>query len=206
MFKAFKFRLEPNTNQARELEIMLETHRRLYNECLEQRKTAWETEKKSVRYTDQSAWFTQARKTNDWYGRINFSSAQATMRRLDLAFKAFFRRIKAGETPGYPRFKGRDRFDAVVYPSVGDGAKIVGNKLRLQHVGLVRINLHRAIEGQIKTITVKKQVEHWYVVASCEVPDVSVQPNDKPFIGIDVGLESFVTLSTGEQVAAHQAT
>ena len=125
MFRAYKFRLEPNVNQTRELEIALETHRRLYNACLAQRKMAYESEKKSIRYTDQSAWFKTERATNPYFARLNFSSAQATMRRLDKAFQAFFRRVKAGEKPGYPRFKGLDRFDSFTYPSVGDGARII---------------------------------------------------------------------------------
>jgi putative transposase len=125
MFRAYRFRLEPNVNQLRELEIALETHRRLYNACLEQRKTAFETEKKAVKYVDQSAWFNAERGTNSYFARLNFSGAQATMRRLDKAFTAFFRRVKAGEKPGYPRFKSRDHFDSFTYPSVGDGARII---------------------------------------------------------------------------------
>ncbi|HEX2200734.1 MAG TPA: helix-turn-helix domain-containing protein, partial [Gammaproteobacteria bacterium] len=109
MFRAYKFRLEPNANQERELGIKLETHRRLYNSCLEQRKIAFETEKKSIKYTDQSTWFKNERAGNPYFACLNFSSAQVTMRRLDKSFQAFFRRVKAGEKPGYPRFKSRDR-------------------------------------------------------------------------------------------------
>jgi putative transposase len=198
MFRAYKFRLEPNVNQTRELEIALESHRRLYNACLGQRKAAYETERKSIKYTDQSAWFKTERAVNPFFARLNFSSAQATMRRLDKAFQAFFRRVKAGEKPGYPRFKGRDRFDGFTYPSVGDGARIIGNKLRLQHIGLVRINLHREIEGEIKTLSVKRQGGKWYGVAACELPDVEIRPSDRPIAGLDVGLESFVTHDEGD--------
>jgi putative transposase len=200
MFRAYKFRLEPNANQERELGIKLETHRRLYNSCLEQRKIAFETEKKSIKYTDQSTWFKNERASNPYLARLNFSSAQATMRRLDKSFQAFFRRVKAGEKPGYPRFKSRDRFDSFTYPSVGDGARIIGNKLRLQHVGLMRINLHRGIEGTIKTISIKAEGGKWYVIAACELPDVPAPDvSDKPSTGIDVGIESFLTTQDGEQ-------
>jgi putative transposase len=200
MFRAYKFRLEPNANQERELGIKLETHRRLYNSCLEQRKIAFETEKKSIRYTDQSTWFKNERASNPYFARLNFSSAQATMRRLDKSFQAFFRRVKAGEKPGYPRFKSRDRFDSFTYPSVGDGARIIGNKLRLQHVGLMRINLHREIEGTIKTISIKAEGGKWYVIAACELPDIPAPDvSDKPSTGIDVGIESFLTTQDGEQ-------
>jgi putative transposase len=104
--RAFKYRLDPNASQESDLETMRETHRRLYNACLDERKTAYEAEKRTVKYTDQSAAFTKARKMNPFYANINFSSAQATMRRLDKAYKAFFRRAKAKKgKPGFPRFK-----------------------------------------------------------------------------------------------------
>ncbi len=197
MFRAYRFRLEPNFNQTRELQTVIETHRRLYNDCLEQRKTAFEGEGKSVRYTAQSAWFKKERAVNPFFARLNFSSAQATMRRLDKAFQAFFRRIKSGEKPGYPRFKARDRFDSLTYPSIGNGARVIGNKLRLQHVGFVRINLHRPIEGKQKTITVKREAGKWYVIVSCELPDVEVKGSGLPPTGIDVGLENFLTAHDG---------
>jgi putative transposase len=157
--RAFKFRLNPNRSQERDLAKMRETHRRLYNACLEERKTTYEATGKTVHYTEQSASFTQARKTNHFYAEINFSSAQATMRRLDKAYKAFFRRVKAGEKPGYPRFKGRDRFDSVEFPSYGDGIRLDGNRLRIQAVGFVKVILHRPIEGTIKTVTIRWEAD-----------------------------------------------
>jgi putative transposase len=120
------------------------------------------------------------------------------MRRLDKAFQAFFRRVKAGEKPGYPRFKGRDRFDSVEFPAYGDGIRLVGAKLRVQHVGLIKVKIHRAVEGKVKTATLSREAGKWYVIFSCELPDVPIQPHDKPPVGIDVGLESFLTTSDGE--------
>lgn len=199
--KAFIYRLYPNTNQARELAGMLETHRRLYNEALAQRKTAYETTKTSVKYGEQSAAYKAARLTNPYYARTNFSSAQATLRRLDRAYQAFFRRIKAGQTPGYPRFKARDRFDSFTFPSHGDGARLTSNRLRVQHIGTVRVNLHRPTEGAIKTLTVKRDAGKWYVVATCDLGEAAVAPNGLPATGIDVGLEAFLTTSEGERVA-----
>src|SRR4030042_486959 len=149
MYRAYEFRLYPNRNQSRCLAEMLETHRRLYNAALEQRKTTWEAEGRSVKYTDQSSWFKEQRVANSWFARLNFSSAQATLRRLDKAFKAFFRRVKFGEKPGYPRFSSRDRFTSIEYPSHGDGIRLTGNRLRVQHAGVIRVCLHRPVEGNI---------------------------------------------------------
>ena len=111
MRKAFKYRLFTNANQERELDIALETHRRLYNAYLDYRELAYSQYGVTLSYVDCSRWFKGQRRTNPFFARINFSSAQATMRRLDKAFAAFFRRVKAGQNPGFPRFKGRDRFD-----------------------------------------------------------------------------------------------
>ncbi|MCI0701114.1 MAG: transposase, partial [Planctomycetia bacterium] len=201
MRRAYKYRLFSNANQSRKLGAMLETHRRLYNACLEQRKTAYETTKKSVKYSEQSAWFKSQRVANLYFARINFSSAQATMRRLDKAFAAFFRRLKSGEKPGYPRFKSRDRFDTVEFPSHGDGIRLKGNRLRVQHVGTIRVKVHRPHQGTIKTVSITREADKWFVVLSCDLGEVPFVPNGLPAVGIDVGLEHFLTTSDGEYVA-----
>lgn len=201
MRRAYKYRLFVNTNQGRELATQLETHRRLYNACLHQRKSTYEATKKSVKYAEQSAWFKAERATNPYFARLNFSSAQATMRRLDKAFTAFFRRVKAGQRPGYPRFKGRDRFDTVEFPSHGDGIRLTGNRLRVQHVGALRVKVHRPHQGTIKTVSITREADKWFVVLSCDLGEVAVAPNGLPDVGIDVGLEHFLTTSDGEHVA-----
>jgi putative transposase len=123
------------------------------------------------------------------------------MRRLQRSFENFFRRVKNGDKPGYPRFKGRDRFDSFTFPAYGDGIRLLDNdRLRVQHVGLIRVKLHRPVEGKIKTVTLKREAGKWYAVFSCELPDVPVADHGKPAVGVDVGLESFLTTSDGEHV------
>ncbi len=134
MFRAYKFRLWTNANQERELAIMLETHRRLYNSALAQREWFYNEWQISRSYEDQSGWFKDQREKNPYFERLNFSSAQGTLRRLDKAFQNFFRRVKAGEEPGYPRFKSADRFNSIPFPSHGDGIRLKDNRLRVQHV------------------------------------------------------------------------
>src|SRR3954447_7646851 len=199
MRRAFKYRLWTNVNQERELGIALETHRRLYNECLDYRQLGYETLGASIGYADCSRWFKHRRSSNPFYARLNFSSAQATMRRLDKSFQAFFRRVKAGEKPGYPRFKGRDHFDSIESPAYGDGIRLTGDRLRVQHVGMIRVKLHREIQGTIKTVTLKREAGKWYAVFSCDLGDVPIEPSGNPPIGIDVGLEFFLTTSEGEK-------
>jgi putative transposase len=198
MRQAYKFRLFPNRNQARELGVLLETHRRLYNACLTQRKESWEQHKKSIGYCQQSAWFKSQRAANEWFAKTNFSSAQGTMRRLDKAFANFFRRVKAGQKPGYPRFKAADRYDSIEFPAYGDGIRLTDNRLRVQHVGTVRCKAHRPVEGTVKTATLKREAGKWFVVLSCDLGDIKVAPNSLPPVGIDVGLENFFSTSDGD--------
>lgn len=194
---SFKYRLYPNQNQARELAVMLETHRRLYNACLEQRKAVYEAEKRSVRAYEQSRWFTAQRKINPYFAKLNHTSAGATIQRLDRAFEAFFRRMKAGQKPGYPRFKAKDRFGSFNYPHYGDGIRLVGNRLRVQHVGMVRAKVHRPAQGVVKVAALTIDGGKWYLVLSCDIGPIYPPKNVNPHVGIDMGIESFLTTSDG---------
>jgi putative transposase len=200
--KAFKYRLYPNRSQAEALDAMLETHRRLYNLALEERRDTYEAEKRTVSYGEQSGKLKEARKSDPYLAATNFSSTQATLRKLDRSFKAFFRRVKAGEAPGYPRFKGRDRFRLIEFPSYGDGCRLKENgRLYLQHIGHVKVKLHRPVEGKIKTVSVKRSCGKWYVIFVCDIGDApDPRSSSGSEIGIDLGLKSFLVTSEGESV------
>lgn len=200
MLRAYKYRAYPTREQAAAMATMVETHRHLYNRALAERKDAWEQEQRPVCYGDQSATLKAQRLTNPYLGNTNFSSCQATLRRLDRAFQAFFRRLKAGETPGYPRFRGRGRYDTVVFPSYGDGCKLRDGRAYFQHVGVVKVKLHRPVEGRIKTMAFRREADGWYVVCSCDLGNVAVEASTNPAVGIDLGLKAFLTTSEGESV------
>ena len=204
MRKAFKFRLYPNRPQTESLDAMLETHRRLYNLALRERRDVYEAEERFVSYEEQSGRFKETRKALPSFAATNFSSAQATLRRLDKAYKAFFRRVGSGDAPGYPRFKPEGRFRTVEFPSYGDGCRLKDNgssaRLYLQHVGHVKVKLHRPIEGQVKTVSVKRSCCKWYVIFTCDLGDAPEATRDGPAVGIDLGLRSFLVSSDGESV------
>ncbi|GGJ29605.1 putative transposase [Streptomyces brasiliensis] len=137
-------------------------------------------------------------------GRWSFAFQQAALRRLDKAFTAFFQRVKARQTPGYPRFTGSGHFDTVVFPRDGDGCRWdstphdTQTRLRLQGVGHVRVHQHRPVQGRVKTIAVKREGRRWYVILACdEVPAEELPPTDA-VIGIDMGTTHFLTASEGE--------
>lgn len=199
MRKTYKYRLFTNASQERELSLMLETHRRLYNAALDGKKLCFETAGTDWSYYEQSAWFKIQRQSNPWFAKLNFWSAQNTLKTLDKAFQAFYRRCKASKKPGYPRFKNTDRFNSFAFDMSGNGGgcKVVGGKLRIQNVGTIRIRWHRELEGKAKQARIVRENGKWFVCFSVELPD-PVPTEKTAAIGIDVGLSSFVTTSDGE--------
>ena len=197
MKTAYKFRMYPNKQQKSMLDVTLETCRHLYNTALADKKNCHELEGINRSYEDQAATLTLEKKEGKWQGVFS-QVLQDVLRRLDKSFKAFFRRVKAGEKPGYPRFKGIGWYKSFTYPQVG--FKLDGSKLTLSKIGSIRIFKHREVEGKIKTCTIKKDnLGHWYAILVSEIEDVSpIEP--KTAIGVDVGLKSLVALSSGETV------
>jgi len=204
MRKTFTYRLYPNQQQQRLLEQQLEECRWLYNELLAARRDAWEQRQESLRLYDQQATL-PARKV----GRLALVDVQSQVLqnvavRIDLAFQAYFRRVRAGETPGYPRFRGKGRYASLTYPQVPVGCKLdtEARRLWLHGVGLVKIILHRPVEGTPKTATVSRSsTGKWYVCFSCECAEPAPLPETGRQVGIDVGLKTFATFSTGQEIA-----
>lgn len=119
---------------------------------------------------------------------------------LDKAFKAFFRRVKAGEKLGYPRFKGRHRFHSFAFKQFGVGAKLEGRRLKLFGIGRVAVRWHRELEGKVKTVPIIYKAGRWYACFVCEIPDKPELPKTGRPIGVDVGIASLITTSEGEKV------
>ena len=197
MKTAYKFRMYPNRQQEAQLDLNLETCRHLYNLALADRKYSYETEGISRTYEDQAAMLVVEKKDSNF--TCVFSQVlQDVLRRLDKSFKAFFRRVKNGEKPGYPRFKGVGWYKSFTYPQVG--FKLDCSKLTLSKIGSIRIFKHREVEGKIKTCTIKKDLlGHWYAILVSEMEDVP-QVEPKVAIGVDVGLKNMVALSDGTAI------
>jgi len=197
MRKTFKYRLFTTRPQLEALDGQLGEACRLYNGALQERRDAWK-QRVSVNYYTQANQLKDIRAAGD-LGLANFSCCQDVLRRVDKTFKSFFLRVKRHETPGYPRFKSHRRFDSITFPSYGDGIKLTDNVLRVQGVGQIAVKLHRPVAGTIKTVTVKRDCGKWYVCFSVEC-DAKPLPVLDNAVGIDMGLESFATLSTGEPI------
>ena len=198
MRKSFQFRLNPTHHQSTLLNQTLETCRWVYNETLETRKNAWEQEQKSVSLYDTNKFLTSWKKDKPELSQVYSQVLQNVQERVDLAFKGFFRRVKLGEKPGYPRFRGYGWYDSFTFKQYG--FTLADNGLLLSKIGALKIIQHRAIEGKIKTLTIRRnRVGNWYACFSCEVEPTQLPTSEKG-VGVDVGLESFATLSTGEKI------
>mgnify|MGYP002410983168 FL=1 len=198
MRKAYRYRIYPSKSQTTLLEQTLEICRWIYNDTLALRKSAWEQEQHSISLYETNKILTQWKKERPDLNRVHSQVLQNVQMRVDLAFKAFFRRVKAGENPGYPRFKGKGRYDSITYKQ--SGFKLEGDHLHLSKIGDVKIVLHRPVEGTIKTLTIRRSsTGKWYACFSVECGP-SPLPQKETVVGIDVGLESFATLSNGEKI------
>jgi putative transposase len=199
LLKTFRYRLYPSKSQRRLLEQTVETCRRWYNACLEERKLAWENEHMQVGKFEQLAKVKEYRLENPFAAQLHSHILQVVVQDLDKAFQAFFRRVKAGETPGYPRFKGRERFDSCGLKEYGNGFKLDGRRLRLTGIGRVRVRWHRPVEGRIKTIRICRQAGEWYACLACEV-EAQPLPATGREIGIDVGIHHLLATSENETI------
>lgn len=207
MIRAYKFRLYPTSKQEDLLRAMLDDHRFLYNAALQERRDAWKSSQIGIHYFDQTSQLTAIRAGDPDYTRWSFNSLAWTLRRLEKAFQSFFRRVKAGEAPGYPRFKGAGYFDTVIHRS-GNGAKWdsvphpTQTRVYFMGVGNVQVRQHRPVTGRIKTISVKREGRHWYVILAAEQNLPAPLEKTGAAIGIDLatGPNGLAYTSVGERI------
>lgn len=200
MYKNYMYRLYPSKSQKKRLESILETCRRFYNDLLAERRDAWTNEGRSVSKTEQFRRVKELKSSNPFARDVHSHVLQVVVADLDKAFQAFFRRVKRGESPGYPRFKGKNRFSSFGLKEYGNGFKIDGRRLRLHGVGRVAVRWHRPLPSTPKTVRIIRKADGWYAMFTCEVDPQVLPPTGKE-IGVDVGVASLVTTSDGEKVA-----
>ncbi len=203
MKKAYMFRVYPNKNQEVKMDRTLSTCRHLYNDALAKRKKQAELNRLKRDFQvfpwGKPEWISYEDQANDlseskiaFQREVHSQVLQNTLKRLDRTFKNFFNGF------GYPRFKGRNRYNSFTYPQ--SGFELDGGKLTLSKIGSMKIILHREMEGRIKTCTIKKDVDQWYAIFTVEIERNIEKVPVATKIGIDVGLTSLLTLSNGEQI------
>lgn len=196
---AYKFRAYPNAAQRRALEGQLSEACRLYNAALQERRDAWTMCRKRVSLRDQDRQLKHIRADGD-IGISSFGSARDVLIRVEMAFEGFFRRVRVGQKPGFPRFKSRARYDSLSAP-IRNGMFLRGDRLHILGVGPVRFTFHRPIVGDVTNALVKRDGRKWFVVLTAQAPS-SAMPSNASSIGLDVGLASFVASSDSTTVVA----
>jgi putative transposase len=198
--KTFKYRIYPNKSQTKQLNSAINACRFVWNIFLGERKNLYETEKKSISKFDQMNRLPEMKKEFPFLKDAYSQSLQHIGTALDLAFRAFFQRIKKGENPGYPRFKGIGRLSSINFPQYGCGCKIANGNLAVSKIGDIKMIYHRELIGNPKTARIKRNVTgKWFVTIVCEY-DPETLPVNSNSVGIDLGISKFATLSDGKVI------
>jgi putative transposase len=201
MKKAYRYRLYPTKKQETILNQQLALCCELYNAALQERRDAYRMCGKRISFTQQSAQLPEIKGIRPEYETIYSQVLQDVLHRVDKAFKAFFRRCKAGQTPGHPRFKSLHRYDSLTYPQSGFGIDEQG-KLSLAKIGHLKMVQHRPFKGVVKTCTISRSATgKWFVSFACDEVTPTVLPPSREAVGIDVGLKTFAYLSDGSSIA-----
>jgi putative transposase len=202
VWKTYKYKLKPTPEQERMLERTLMLCRHVYNAAIGERQEAWRMRGVSVSYYQQKAELPGIKEAMPEYGEVNSQVLQDVVLRVDRAFQAFFQRVKNGETPGYPRYHGRDRYNSFTCPQVGEhgGARLDNGFLVLSKIGRVAVRWSRPLEGTPKTVTISREADGWYVCFSCADVPTQPLPATGQQTGIDLGIEAFATLSNGTRI------
>jgi putative transposase len=196
MPQVFRYRLKPTKHQIAVLNRQLDLCRWVYNQTLALRKNAWESEEKNIGYYESKKYIAIWKQDKPELKEVHSHVLQDVSMRVDLALQAFFRRVRNGEEPGYPRFKGKGWYDSLTY--FESGFKLEGDNLWLSKIGDIKIWLHRPVEGFIKRLTIRRSATgKWYVSFLTEDAPREELPESEKAVGIDVGISNFAVLSDG---------
>lgn len=195
MLRAFAFRLIPNKTQTAALERILADNCETYNAALQERRDAWKLQRKSISYRMQQDQLTALR-ADGAYDWLACDIMRDPLRRVDRAFKAFFRRCKSGEKPGFPRFRSRHRYDSFAFslPVVRE------RSIHIAKAGDIRARGGRSITGKPKLCTIKRDGKRWTARVVCDIGEAPEKRVVSSAVGIDVGLTSLATLSDGKVI------
>ncbi|WP_031410012.1 RNA-guided endonuclease TnpB family protein [Thiomonas sp. FB-Cd] len=204
-------KLYPNAAQAARLEAWTRLHCELYNAALEERIDAWHKARKSISYYEQQNALPQIKAARPEFVELGSHALQQTLRRLDLAFQSFFRRVKAGQTPGFPRFKAAKRFSGFTYPDPA-GWKLMqhggrGATLRIGSgdtaLSVRARGLHRfGDQAKPNDITLTRRNDQWFVSVTLRVPESACARQRAADMrrGVDFGINDWATFDDGRTI------
>lgn len=195
MLRTFELRLKPKAQERAELAYILADSCETYNAALQERRDAWKLCQKAITYYDQQAELTELRK-DERFASIAVDIQREPLRRVDLAFRAFFRRVKAGQRPGYPRFHSSDHYDSFSWST----PRFDASGLLVPNLGRIRFKTSRVLKGTLKMATVKRCGEKWTARIVCDVGPAPEKRAVTTAVGVDVGLTTLATLSDGTEI------
>lgn len=199
--KSYKFRLLPNDEQLTQCAQFAGCCRFVWNHSLARKIEAWKESKKSISAFDLNNQLIQLKSEYEWLKDAPSQALQQVNKDLDQAFKNFFRRVKKGETPGFPKFKKKGVQDAFRFPQ---GIKLLPQLskktglVKLPKLGEVKFRLSRKIDSRIRNVTVSKTAGHWYIAFNCEIQNYVQEVSPPVAVGIDRGVEVFAMCSDGK--------
>lgn len=198
LLKAYKYRIYPNKKQIELINKTLGCCRFVFNHYLAKRIEIYKTEQKSLSYYDNANNLKLLKNEFDWLKEIDSISLQQTLKDLDQAYKNFFRRVKQGETPGFPKFKSKkNKKQSFRSQCVNNNICIKDNKIKFPKLGLIKFINSREFEGKIKSATISKTPTNKYYISILVETEINQLPKVNKSIGIDLGLKDFAITSDG---------
>lgn len=195
MLRSFELRLKPTAHQRAELARILDDSAETYNAALQERRDAWKLCQKRIGLYDQQKELTELRRDPN-FANIAIDIQREPLRRVDRAFRAFFRRIKAGQKPGYPRFRARARYDSFAWHV----PQLLENGLRVPNLGVIRYKTNRPLIGKLRFATVQHSSGKWAARITCDIGPPPEKRVVRAAVGIDLGLTALATLSDGTAI------
>lgn len=199
-YRAYQYRLYPSATQEQDLRRLLTVARHYYNMLLDLWKCTYLSEKRRPTGQEMEVMRKAYKRTFPQAKKVHSHVFQGLAKRAERAFQAFFQRVKAGEKPGYPRYKSADRFHSIEFKQFGTGVILDGRRVKVTGVGRIRVRWHRPMEGKPKTAEIVHKAGQWWMVFICDVPDKPPLPETGQVIGLDLGVASLFTTSDGDKV------
>lgn len=195
MILSFKYRLKPSKAQIKELDILLNWHKELYNSALEERIECYKKTNRLVTCFEQASQIKEIRTIIPELKKYSCKAFHETIRRLDKAYKSFFR------GGGFPRFKSSKRFNSFSN-AYGNGISFDSGNVIIKGIGKIKVIYHRhlPLNSFIKQIIIKRHNDNWYAIFQIEIPDTEPNNDNQQAIGLDLGIASYLTDSNGNKI------
>lgn len=206
MEHSYKFRIYPDVKQENLIQRTFGCCRFVWNYYLAKRKDLYAENGTTMNYNACSGDMTQLKKSLEWLREPDKCALQNSLKDLDAAYQNFFRRIKKGQKPGFPRFKNkRDRRRSYRSNCINKNIKVLDKAVQLPKLGFVKCRISKEVKGRILSATVSQNPSGKYFVSLC-CADLEIEPlpSTGAVVGLDMGLKAFAITSDGMEYPNHK--